>query len=34
MFIARELDDGIASTNKLLSAIPKKSIFSNQFVNK
>ena len=34
MFMARELDDEIASTKKLLSAIPKKSIFSNQFVNK
>ena len=34
MFMARELDDEIAHSKKLLSAIPKKSIFSNQFVNK
>ncbi len=34
LFMARELDDEISHTNKLLSAIPKKSIFSNQFVNK
>lgn len=34
LFMARELDDEIAHEKKLLSAIPKKSIFSNQFVIK